>query len=155
MECQPQEPEQHKDYMGNVSRDKSYLNLIPTDRGKITSYIYVPSTSEIAKRKSNLDLLKTIEEKLIQICGITDPKMKFENEYTDYPRVRIKENDPDMWISYHMRRPVFRVRDKYYFRRYNDDWDDTVVSGKDGNYISWNSDLNEGELDALWKTLTQ
>ena len=96
---------------------------------------------------------KTISSILKEIDELA-PKIwsnKGRQPIGEYPTVSIDGSEEYAWLAYDNNRPILKVKDDYYFRRYNDDWNDTVIKGRKtiGGKVQWDTSVDRDELEKI------
>ena len=113
-----------------------------------TIKVHVPGIGRVDAQRPIVYIMQEMEKLLRGY--MTEKELRGDS----YPDFNIDgDKDPKIWLLYHGVRPIFRVKDDYFFRRHEGRWSDHVVKGKncDGR-INWmDGATTEKELrEVLW-----
>lgn len=120
-----------------------------------TTFQYIPSQKTVEAHKPRKEVLEAIVQKLIDLGYKVKPETVLRDSNADYPMVL--DDTPDIWITFHSKRPIFRIKDRVYLRRYGDDWNYLVIAGLLKSEYGCRFDWSGGEVscDQLKEILQQ
>jgi hypothetical protein len=115
----------------------------------VTAFTYVPDT-ESDYYKAHVTAMDVLN-RLVSLIPKGTHDFDDSNS-ADYPFISSKLMEGSQ-VYYHIRRPVFSIAGVPFFRRYNDDYNSSVIYGhrseNRANYVSWNTDIGSDALNRL------